>query len=72
MCGKHDFIESSRWRAPKKNNDSAWKRIANGEHMWDRNAVAKKSRRWNERMDAYWEILKRKNPKMKQPFGVRR
>lgn len=69
VCGKHDLLFHPRWRAPKRNNDVAWKRIANGEYNWDRKAVAKKKRRWQEHMDAYWELLKRKNPKAKRPFG---
>lgn len=44
---------SSRWRAPSKHNDLAWKRIAKGEIWWDRRAIAKKQRKarrdYNER-----------------------
>jgi hypothetical protein len=68
-CGNVDRIFHSKWRAPKKTNDLAWKRIANGERDWDRKAVSKKSRRWNERMDLYWELLKRRNPKANPKFG---
>ena len=45
---------SSRWRAPRINNDSAWKRIAAGEIWWDRKAISRKAvkgmRHWNNRM----------------------
>lgn len=44
---------SSRWRAPSKHNNLAWKRIANGEIWWDRRAISKKQRQarrdYNER-----------------------
>ena len=29
----------TRWCAPKKNNNRAWKRIERGEYMWDRRKV---------------------------------
>lgn len=43
-----------RWRAPKKNNDKAWKMIAEGQYLWDAKALAKKpesylSDAWRER-----------------------
>ena len=31
----------SRWSAPKKNNDRAWRRIEKGEWLWDRRRVAR-------------------------------
>ena len=27
---------SYKWRAPRKNNDAAWRRIANGDWLWER------------------------------------
>lgn len=45
---------SSKWRAPRRNNDAAWKRIAAGEIWWDRKAIRGKAvkgmRHWNNRM----------------------
>ena len=35
----------SKWRAPKKTNDRAWKRIAEGEIQWDRAAIEAKAQK---------------------------
>lgn len=35
QCGKETVLVGHRWRPPKKNNDRAWKLIANGEWLWD-------------------------------------
>lgn len=39
--GKH-------WTAPKKNNDRAWKRIANGDTLWNHRKLRKRGRYWGE------------------------
>lgn len=48
------LVFGSKWRVPAKDNDKAWERIANGEYLWDREAVRRKAikhmRHWNERM----------------------
>ena len=33
----------TRWRAPKKNNIKAWKKLANGQRLWDDKAVQRKA-----------------------------
>lgn len=35
----------SRWRAPRKSQDGAWKRIAAGDVLWDHRAVERPLRR---------------------------
>lgn len=51
-CEHEKLVVSSKWRAPSKNNDRAWKRIEAGEIWWDRNAITRKAKkarsRWNE------------------------
>lgn len=42
FCHKEAISVHHRWRAPKKNNDAAWKLIINGDVMWDKKAVNKK------------------------------
>ena len=41
-CG-HDGVMymSSKWRAPKKSDDKAWKRIEAGDIWWDKKALSK-------------------------------
>ncbi len=34
---------SYRWRAPKKGNDNAWKKIAAGDWLWDKKAIVRKA-----------------------------
>lgn len=34
------------WRAPRKTNNTAWRRVAEGEWLWDRKAVRRAARRW--------------------------
>jgi len=43
-CGGDTVLVHSQWRAPKKTNDRAWKRVENGEWLWDRNHIDWKSR----------------------------
>lgn len=33
----------ARWRAPKKNDKKSWKRVANGDPLWDDRAIARKA-----------------------------
>lgn len=42
--GRHAMIcMGKHWRAPKKNNKSAWKKLANGIRLWDDKAVQRKA-----------------------------
>jgi hypothetical protein len=34
-CGEDLLYMGTRWRAPKKGNDRAWKRIEKGDYLWD-------------------------------------
>jgi hypothetical protein len=51
---------SSKWRAPKRNNDRAWKRIAEGDLLWDDGAVQRKAARDAQAMAAAEERMRRK------------
>lgn len=45
-CGSDTiYMSGVRWCPPKKNNKRAWKRIANGEWLWDRRRVVRIGRR---------------------------
>jgi hypothetical protein len=52
-CQHEKIVVSAKWRAPKKRNHKAWKRIANGELLWDSVAISNKElkarRDYNER-----------------------
>ena len=41
-------VSAAHWAPPKKTNARAWKRIANGELLWDRRRVARAYRRRNQ------------------------
>lgn len=59
-CGLEMAYAGRKWRAPKKNNDRAWKMIAAGDWLWDKMAIdskAVKQKNGNERWKA---ALKRK------------
>jgi hypothetical protein len=56
------YINLQYWSPPKKNNLRAWKRIANGEWLWDRRRVLRTNRRhWNS-----WEFVSLPNHKKYQ------
>lgn len=38
-CGHEKIYMSHKWRAPKKDNDKAWKMIEAGDIWWDKKAV---------------------------------
>lgn len=38
-CGERLTLSPRKWSPPKRNNKRAWKRIANGEWLWDRRRV---------------------------------
>jgi len=46
FCGAERIVKA-RWSAPTKNNDRAWKRIENGEWLWDRRRVRRNPQRMN-------------------------
>src|SRR6478609_1225176 len=45
------LVNGNRYRVPKKNNDKAWKRIENGEMLWDRPATEQDQRQWVRKSD---------------------
>lgn len=49
-----------KWRAPKKTNDRAWKRIAEGDVLWDHGAIEAKARRDAERSASAAELMRKK------------
>jgi hypothetical protein len=44
-CGGIIQVAPRHWCPPKKNNKRAWKRVANGEWLWDRRRVVRIGRR---------------------------
>lgn len=44
-CGSRVWLRPRNWAPPKKTNDRAWRRLANGEVLWDRRRVARSYRR---------------------------
>lgn len=38
VCGEPMVEVSYRWRAPRRNNDRAWRRIEQGNWLWERDA----------------------------------
>jgi len=49
VCGNYDFSIHPKWRAPKKNNDAAWKLLEKGDYLWDKRAVIRKKEKKRER-----------------------
>lgn len=47
-CNHKDkiLVNGNRYRVPKKNNDKAWKRIENGDMLWDDRAVEQSQKHW--------------------------
>lgn len=43
-CGHELKLVSHKWRAPKKNNIKAWKKVQAGNLLWDDKAIARKER----------------------------
>jgi hypothetical protein len=39
-CGEEGIKMGTKWRAPKKNNERAWKRVQSGDFLWDHNEVS--------------------------------
>jgi hypothetical protein len=58
-----------KWRAPKKGNDRAWKRIAQGDIWWDDGAVARKAALDAQRQETAKELL-RKNRRNRQTLSI--
>ncbi len=50
-CHDGMLCAGKKWSAPKKNNDRAWKRIENGEWLWDRRRVRRRARSKNRLYD---------------------
>lgn len=47
-CGHEIAYVGPKWRAPRKTNDRAWKRIEAGDWLWDHAAKVRKQR-WQRR-----------------------
>lgn len=60
---------TSKWRAPKKTDDRAWRQIAEGQIFWDEGAVARKARLDAERR-AQTEGLARKKGRSQRSAAV--
>lgn len=50
-CGERLTSSPRNWSPPKKNNKRAWKRIANGEWLWDRRRVRRSYRNRGPKSD---------------------
>ena len=50
LCGGPVTLASSKWRAPRKTNDAAWRRVSAGVWLWDQRAVERAGRRLAERI----------------------
>ena len=48
-----------KWRAPKKTNDRAWKRIAEGDILWDHSAIEAVARRDAARSASAAELMRK-------------
>lgn len=49
-----------KWRAPKKGNDSAWRKIAAGDWLWDKKAIIRKAVRSAGVPLDFWEARLRR------------
>jgi hypothetical protein len=58
-----------KWRAPKKGNDRAWKRIAAGDLLWDHSAVEAVAKMQAQRQESAAELL-RKNRRNRQTLSI--
>lgn len=59
-CGRETITVSARWRAPRKTNDRAWKRIERGEILWDRNHIEKVATKRKLSVEAIRDKIKAK------------
>lgn len=60
LCEHEIIAVSHKWRAPRKDNDRAWKRVAAGDLLWDHRAVEKSLRRHREKIDQVRERMRLK------------
>jgi len=58
------------WCPPKKNNDRAWKRVANGDWLWDHRRVQRIGARWP--YQHVWRAERRPTHKKGQETSVQR
>lgn len=55
----HDMVSMGRfWRAPKRNNIRAWKRVASGDHLWHDRSIERKAKREALKMARHNDYLK--------------
>lgn len=59
-CGKVTLMVCSKWRAPSKRNEKAWKLIESGDIWWDKKAIAKKDTKERIRLEKFKEAIRRK------------
>lgn len=59
-CGHEGVSVGAKWRAPRKRDDTAWRRIAKGDWFWDDQAILRKDRRWVSHIQEYHERIKTK------------
>lgn len=45
-CGHEAALVGHRWRAPRKGDDRAWRRIAAGDWLWDETSLRRAARRF--------------------------
>lgn len=70
ICGNSDVYLPHNWRAPRKTNDAAWKKIAKGQYWWDIKAKYRRAQR--ERSLYPWARKTRKEISATQRAHIRR
>ena len=50
ICKGETVTVSYRWRAPKRRNDRAWKRIADGDWLWEHDPKGRAPSNWRMRL----------------------
>lgn len=63
LCDHDLVLVSSKWRAPTRGNHRAWKRIANGQLLWDNKSIERSLRKERERVDRVRERLRQRKKK---------
>ena len=48
QCGEPGIAMGTKWRAPKSNDEKAWKRIESGDFLWDHPNISSPGDRWTK------------------------
>lgn len=69
-CGGVIQVAPRHWCPPKKNNKRAWKRVENGNWLWDHRRVLRIRERWP--YEKVWRAERRPTHKKGQEPGIQR